>query len=157
MKIPAIFFALVLAAVSFPATAATKKPAATPASSARVSQAQAQTNPVAVLQTFTLADLQAALADAQGQNPPDTVAATCYQALIALVSNPAANPLPASPGAFQLFQKARDLKNLIAAMQSPNGPLTGLNIACAPLILDSQNTLIQLGIMGGAVAGSLIP
>jgi hypothetical protein len=157
----ALLFALSLVAAIVPAIAADKTPAPRPrpaaAASAQVSQTQAQQNPVLVIQQFTLTDLQAALADAQAQNPPDTVAATCYQALITLVGSPATNPLPAGPGAFQLFQKARDLKNLVAAMQSPNGPLTGLNVACAPLIMDSQTTLIKLGVIGGAVAGSLVP
>jgi hypothetical protein len=65
------------------------------------------------------------------------------------------NPFPAGVGAFQVFQKARDLKNMIAALQSNNGPLTKLNVACAPLVIDVQTTLIRLGIIGGAVAGGL--
>lgn len=136
------------------------RPRAEPAApSGKISQKDAQANPALVLQQFTLADLQAALADAQGQTPPDTIAANCYQALITVVMSPAVNPLPAGPGAFQLFQKARDLKNIVAALQSNQGPLTQLNVACAPLVLDAQTTLIRLGIIGGGIAasGGLLP
>jgi hypothetical protein len=137
------------------------RPAA-PASSSSgspLSQTVAQQNPAAVLQQFTLTDLQAALADALAQNPPDTIAGNCYQELVTVVQSPAINPLPTGPGAFQLFQKARDLKNIVSALQSNNGPLTALNVACAPLVIDVQTTLIRLGVIGGAVAatGGLLP
>ena len=112
-----------------------------------------------MLQQFSVQDLQAALADAQAQTPPDTIAAGCYQALITVLQNPIANPLPSSPGLFQLLQKARDFKNAVANLQSNNGPLTPVATGCAPLVMDAQNTLIQLGIMTGAVvgAGGLLP
>lgn len=119
-----------------------------------LSQSAAQQNPASVLQAFTLADLQAALADAQAQTPPDIIAANCYQALIVVVQSPAINPLPSGPGAFQLFQKARDIKNVVAALQSNQGPLTALNVACAPLVIDVQATLIRLGVIGGAIVGT---
>jgi hypothetical protein len=106
------------------------------------------------LQTFTVADLQTALADAQAQTPPDTTSALCYTALIPIVEAGVNNPLPAGLGVFQALQKARDAKALLANIQSPNGPLAALNIACAPLVLDAQNTLIQLGIVGGTVAAT---
>lgn len=125
-----------------------------------LTSSQAATNPAQILQQFALSDLQAALADAQAQNPPDTLAGMCWQELITVVQSPAVNPLPAGPGAFQLFQKARDLKNLVAAMQSNSGPLQAVNIACAPLVFDTQATLIQLGVISGgiaATAGGLIP
>lgn len=117
--------------------------------------AQAQTNPIALLQKFTVSDLQAALTDAQGQTPPDTTAASCYQALIPIVQSNVANPLPAGPGVFQAVQKIRDAKAMLANLQSPTGPLAALNTACAPLILDAQNTLLQLGITTGAVAATV--
>src|SRR5260221_4521221 len=135
------------------------RPAPTAPMPPAMTAAAAQQNPAGVLQQFPLTDLQAALADASAQNPPDTIAANCYQELITVVQSPAINPLPSGPGAFQLFQKARDLKNLVAAMQSNNGPLQALNIACAPLVIDVQTTLIRLGVIGGAVAatGGLLP
>ena len=97
--------------------------------------AQAQANPLLVVQQFTVDDLNAAIADANAQTPPDTVADGCYQALLPIVQGGVANPLPASPGVFQAMQKARDAQALIANMQSPTGPLAGVNAACAPLVL----------------------
>lgn len=125
---------------------------AAPAKPKQMTTAQATTNPIAVLQAFTTADLQAALADATANQ--DTLSVTCYNALIPLVSS---NVSPLSPpsGAFSAFQKARDLKTLLANLQSSNGPLASLNVACAPLILDTQNTLLGLGIIGGAIAGKI--
>lgn len=120
--------------------------------SGTVTQTQALQNPVLVIQQFSVADLQAALADAQAQTPPDATSAACYTALIPIVQSNLANPLPQGPGIFQALQKIRDAKALLANLQSPTGPLAGLNTACAPLILDGENTLIQLGVLGGAVA-----
>ena len=130
-------------------TAAPAAPAA--ATTAKITTAQAQQNPLLVLQQFSAADLQNALNDANAQTPPDTVSAACWAALLTLVNNPINNPLPTAPGAFLLFQKARDLQGLLANLQSPSGPLAPVNTACAPLILSAQNTLIQLGIIGGGV------
>lgn len=135
-----------LVSLSIPAFAGTTK--------AKLSTTQVQANPVAVLQSFTAADLQAALADANAQTPPDTVSAACYTALIPLVQSSVSSPLPASLGAFQLLQKARDAKALIANLQSPTGPLAALNVACAPLVLSTESTLVQLGVISGAVAAS---
>jgi hypothetical protein len=135
-----------LLALAVPAHAATK---------GKPTTAQAQVNPLLVVQQFTVDDLNAAIADANAQNPPDKVAAACYQALLPIVQGGVANPLPASLGVFQALQKARDAQALIANMQSPTGPLAGINAACAPLVLQAQNTLVQLGIMTGAVAAKV--
>lgn len=120
--------------------------------SAKPTVTQVQQNPLIVVRKFTVADLQAALADAQAQSPPDTVAANCYTALIPFVQAQAQNPLPAGAGVFQALQKARDAKAYLANIQSPTGPLASLNIACAPLVLDVQNTLVTLGISIGVIA-----
>jgi hypothetical protein len=111
-----------------------------------------QQNPFALIKQFSVDDLNAAILDAQSQNPPDTAAITCYTALLTVVNTNVANPLPASPGAFQALQKARDAKVMMANLVSPNGPLSALNNACAPLILDAQNTLLGLGVAVGLVA-----
>lgn len=142
--------AIVLAAmlVASPAFAQPKKAAAP-----SLTTTQAQQNPFQLLQNFAQSDLQAALADAAANN--DQVAVACYTALIGLVKNPNTNPLGVPSGAFSALQKARDLKALLLNLQSPNGPLSSLNVACAPLIVDAQTTLIQLGIAGGVVAGKI--
>ena len=41
---------------------------------------------------------------------------------------------------------------LLANLQSSNGPLQSLNNACAPVVLDAQNTLLLLGGSVGLVA-----
>lgn len=145
-----VFAAIAALLIATPALAQSK--AAKPAPSSKLSAATVQANPLALLQQFTTTDLQAAIADANAQTPPDTVAAGCYTALLSVVNSGVANPLPASPGAFQLLQKARDAKALLANLQSSNGPLSNLNTACAPIVLDAQNTLVMLGVSAGLVA-----
>lgn len=143
-----VALALVLAVTAAPAQPQKAAP------KGQLTKTQALANPLGVLQTFSVSDLQAARADAQAQTPPDVAAANCYTALIPIVQAGVANPLPKGIGVFQALQKARDAKAALAAIQSPNGPLAALNIACAPLVLDVQNTLIQLGIVGGTVAAT---
>lgn len=143
---------LIFAAPALAANAMTPSKSRPAHGAARPTATQAQQNPLAVLQQFTVADLQAALADAKAQTPPDTVAANCYAALIPFVQSQVQNPLPSGAGAFQALQKARDAKAYLANIQSPTGPLAGLNIACAPLVLDVQNTLVTLGISVGVIA-----
>jgi hypothetical protein len=135
--------------IATPAFAQTKAPAAKSANGKSITKTAAVANPITVFQTFTEADLNAALADATANN--DAAAAACYSALLPIVQSGVANPFPTGLGGFQLLQKARDAKALVANLQSPNGPLAKLNVACAPLVLDAQNTLIQLGIIGGGV------
>ena len=153
MLVLCVAAALVCAAPG-PALAANKvlvrRPAAAPSTKPTVTQAQQ--NPLIVVRQFTIADLQAALADAQAQTPPDIVAVNCYTALIPFVQSQAQNPLPAGAGVFQALQKARDAKAYLANIQSPTGPLASLNIACAPLVLDVQNTLVTLGVSVGVIA-----
>jgi len=140
---------------ALPVVAASTTPTPEPAKGAQqISKAAATANPVTVLQTFTVADLTAALADANAQTPPDTTAATCYTALIPIVQTGVANPFPTGLGGFQLLQKGRDLKSMIANLQSQTGPLAAINTACAPLVLSLENTLIQLGIVGGGIAAT---
>jgi hypothetical protein len=149
----ALLFGLIVLQ-AMPAMAATKtaaKPAAT--STAKLTTAQAVSNQLALIQAFTVSDLQAALEDANNQTPPDTISASCYTALLPVVQANVANPLPAGLGGFQALQKARDFQNLIANLQSQNGPLAPLVTACARLILSVQNVLVGLGLKAGLVAG----
>lgn len=128
-------------------------PAAVPTGAkVRPTVAQVAQNPLLVLQQFTVADLQAALADAQSQTPADTIAANCYSALIPFVQSQQQSPLPTGVGAFQALQKARDAANYIANINSNNGPLSGLSVACSPLVLSVQNTVLMLGVTLGIVA-----
>jgi len=143
-----VMTSLLAAAIATPAFAQNRGAAP----GAKLTTAAVQSNPLALIKTFTVADLQAALADAKAQTPPDTAAANCYAALLTVVQSNVANPLPAGPGIFQALQKARDAKAVLANLQSPTGPLAGLNTACAPLVIDAQNTLLMLGVNVGLVA-----
>jgi hypothetical protein len=165
-----VFIVMALAALSIPATAQTSRitgtvptpkprPAAAGAATtatpgAKLTAAAVQQNPVALLQQFSAADLTAALADANAQTPPDTTSAQCYTALLSLVNSPINSPLPAGPGAFQLLQKGRDLQAFLSNLQSPSGPLSQLNIACAPLEMSVNATLLALGVSTGLVVGT---
>lgn len=132
------------------ATSSTSSPTTT--TPGQLTVQQVQTNPLLLITQFTTADLQAALADANAQTPPDTAGAACYTALLAVVSSPAANPLPSQAGIFEALQKARDAQAMLANLQSPNGPLASINTACAPIIMNAQNTLIGLGVAAGLIA-----
>lgn len=107
------------------------------------------TNPLATLQTFTVTDLQAALADAQAHN--DTVAATCYAALIpAVQSVPSLLPTATPKGGFSAFQAARDA---VSGVQTtlPNG-IRALNVPCAPLLVDATQTIVGIAAKVGITA-----
>jgi hypothetical protein len=89
--------------------------------SAPTTQAQAQSVLASLfskIQTFTVADLQAALADANAQTPPDTRHGQCWAALIPLAQSSAVNPLPAGLGAAQGIQKVFDDVALFGSTQS---------------------------------------
>lgn len=144
---------LALALVAFATPALAQSPAK-PAAKQPLTAASAQQNPIALLQQFSVSDLQAALADANAQTPPDVTSAQCYSALITIVQSPITNPLPAGPGVFQALQKARDAKANLASLLSPTGPLQNLNIACAPLVMSVNNTLLALGVTTGLVVGT---
>jgi hypothetical protein len=150
-----------VAAATRVAAAATKPAASSPTPPAptagQLTATQVQQNPLLLIKNFTIGDLQAALDDADTQTPPDTAAAACYSALLTVVQSNVASPLPAGPGLFQALQKARDAKALIANLQSPTGPLSALNNACAPLVLDAQSTLLGLGVGVGLVASPVAP
>jgi hypothetical protein len=141
---------------AFAATSAPppKPAAAGSAPAGTLTAAAVQQNPFALIQKFSVDDLNAALLDAQGQNPPDDTAIQCYTALIPVVQAGILNPLPASPGYFQLAQKARDIKAMAANFQSPTGPLASLNRACAAWVLDGVNMVLSIGAKAGLIAGS---
>jgi hypothetical protein len=109
-------------------------------------------DPFSVLRTFTVNDLQAALDDANAQVPPDTIAATCYAALIPLVSA-AQSPLPGKLGVFLALQKTRDVVNKVSQVQANIGPIADAKNKCAAVVLDTQNFLLRLGVIG---AGAII-
>jgi hypothetical protein len=100
--------------------------------------------PLQGLGQFVTADLQNALSIAQANS--DTVAAQCYQYLIPQVAAAQKQLGTLAPtnisGGFSAFEAGRvavtNVKGLV------NGIPAGLNIACAPLVLDAGNTLVGL-------------
>ena len=154
-------FCIIAAAFAYAAPALAQKkpqapeseraPVAAPVPKGKLSQAQALANPLAILQQVSVADLQAALADATAKN--DATSIPCWTALLAAAQEQQTTPtLPV--GVFSAIQQARDLKVAAASITAPNGPLAQLNIACAPLLMDINNTLLVLGISTGIVVGT---
>jgi len=130
------------------------RPASVPASTtAPLTSTQVSQNPLLLVQQISTEDLQAALADAQAQVPPDQIGINCYQGLLNLKQNPALQlPSGQVPGVFTAIQKGRDLKTLLANIAAPNGPLSQLSIACAAWTQDNIGTLIAVGGAIGLVA-----
>lgn len=104
--------------------------------------------------SFTVADLQAADADAVANN--DQIAHACYPALIKFVQSVQGSSTNTTvAGAFSAFQKARDLGN-----QAQAGVPTYLTIGCAPLVVDTQTLMTKLAAIGvgsAATAGAIFP
>ena len=121
------------------ASAAVSTPGSTPSTA----------DPVEVLRQFTINDLSDAKADADSH--ADKIASMCYAELIVTVRS-LPNPTPQKiMGAFSAFQAGRDVVNGVKSLQS--GLPQALNIACAPLVLDAQNTVLMLARKVGIVAG----
>ncbi|MGH7092725.1 MAG: hypothetical protein ACREFB_04235 [Stellaceae bacterium] len=122
---------------------------AAPGGLGQVQTTQVQTT----LQKFTVADLQAADADAKAHH--DALAATCYEALMPVVqAQPNLIPGTAPKGLFTAFQQGRDGVNAIQAVPSA---LKGLNVACGPLVLDAQQTVLALGLKIAPAALPALP
>jgi hypothetical protein len=108
--------------------------------------AEARANPLKILQGLSINDLQAALKRANEMSPPDTVAADCYASLIVLVQRAVPVSITGvSPGNFEEGQFRREQKAVNSSLQSSTGLLSGLNIACAPWVLDPTDTLVAIG------------
>lgn len=117
----------------------------------------APTDPLGKLAAFTLTDLKAASADAHAQTPPDQTAYQCYDYLIALIPTIQLPGGTQTVGAVMAFQRGRDINNGIGAS---SGMLKSLNLACAPLVIDTQTTLNKLvAVAGGSAAlgGAIVP
>lgn len=109
------------------------------------------------LAKFTVADLQAASADAHAQTPPDETAFRCYDFLITAIPTLTPSSSGNTVGAFVAFQKLRDLHN---GVSSAGGALKSLTLACAPLVIDTQtvvNKLLLLGAGTFATGGAVAP
>lgn len=91
---------------------------------------------VQAISQFTVADLQAADADAVATN--DVLAHQCYPTLIKFIQSlPSSTSSTTVVGAFSAFQKARDLRN-VAAGGIPDYLLVG----CGPLYAQVHGDLL---------------
>jgi len=116
----------------------------------------ANADPLTVLASFTVADLQAASDDAHANNDP-AHSWTCWDYLAGQVAALKPPSGQKTVGAFLAFQKARDLAN---GVQSATGALAGLNVACAAVVIDTQTTLNKLALLAAGTAatgGALAP
>ena len=128
------------------------------------------------LNRVAIPDLQAASADAKAQNPPDLVAAQCYdglqpiakqvQALVDQLTPPSTTTtttgaLPPAGGVALTFQKIRDAKaaaaKLAGLLAAQQGVIAGLRVqfemACGGLQLDVQaGVLDPLSLFSGSGA-----
>jgi hypothetical protein len=146
------------AALRGPLYDATKAPAK---GKAQLTAQQVAQNPIALLQQFTVNDLNNAIALANSQSPPDTVSLACWNALLPLVkaaattgaAGGAGNPLQV--GGATGIQDVRDGQAILANLQSPTGPLAGVNTVCAPVLVSLQTTLSLLGIQAGFIAAGV--
>ena len=103
-------------------------------------------NPLANLEKFTIADLQAA--DARAVAAGDAAGHQCYPVLIGVIQSAQAKAGSAKPtGPIDLFEAGR-----ILAMQGPqsvSGVAQQVNLGCAALFIDANMTLARLGLMVG--------
>ena len=107
---------------------------------------------------LTITDLQAADVDAKAHN--DTIASTCYEAVIPLVQKAQSTSLKAPVGLVSGFQNLRDG---ISATQGAQGLIKQLEVPCGPLAVDVNLTLAQLiaqfapAAAATAVSGGIVP
>ncbi len=128
-KSAVMIFALVgLGWLAFPAPsyAQTTPPAALTAVEQQVTTALNQI--IGFVGGIAQADLSAAIADAQGQTPPNAVAVACWQTLAKIPQT----QIPAGAGLAYLKQKFLDMQGLYAPMNSNCGSV-------APLALKFYN------------------
>lgn len=108
------------------------------AANASASASTSSTDPLTALANYTTADLAAADADAVAHG--DDVAHACYPALTTFVASlPTSTPGTTVAGAFSLFQKERDLRNVVAA-----GIPKYLLMGCAPLVTEVRGDFLSL-------------
>lgn len=96
-------------------------------------------------------DVTRALEIARAANDP--AGAACAMALLEHVAQQPTIPTPL--GAFSTVMFAREARRRLGA-----GVSESVHNACAPMILDAEETIAKLGLMavpGGGIAGKLLP
>jgi hypothetical protein len=105
-------------------------------------------HPLAALQTFTIEDLQAALADANAQTPPDARHAQCWQALIDFVQTRPVNPanfVPNKLGAAQALQKWFNTQGGTKSLL-PDSLVQACALTMSDLRVDTAKLAVMLGV-----------
>lgn len=108
------------------------------------------TDPAQQISTFVVADLQAADTIAKANN--DTVGATCFEYLIPKVQalqSAEQTSKAAVAGAVSFAEVDRGITVQL------NNAKSGLNVACAPLVLDTVNTAAQLAAQMGSLTAAV--
>jgi hypothetical protein len=123
---------------------ATARKAAVVTAAAAPSATMSLPNPIAQIQAFTVADVNAAIADATSHN--DTRHLPCWQAILPVVSSTqAAIHLPTTLGLAELAQTYFDAKSGLSQPIIPDSVVT----ACALTMADLQMGVLQLGALVG--------
>jgi hypothetical protein len=158
------FMVLSYAVPAFAQTTVVRKTTATVApTSSKPTLAQIIANPLLLFQQITptlTSDLQNALSLAQAQNPPDQDSIACYTFILKVVTQISPNSnTPSGNGVFTAIQDGRDAAAQLSNLSAANGPLAGLNSACAAWSMDNQATLAliaaKLGVAGGVLGSKL--
>jgi hypothetical protein len=119
--------------------------ASTPSSGGSAPAPQSLQSALQQLGQFTLTDLQNADAIAQAQTPPDQIGHTCYVGLEQFVMNQQAvvGPNVTVSGAFSALEAGRAALSTANNLTSSLGPtIKNLELACVPLVIDTQNNAI---------------
>ena len=103
-------------------------------------------SPLGDISTFTVADLEAAMADATAHN--DKAAMACYPVLMELVKSlPSKAPAAQPKGVVSAFQQARDLTKSVQSNASGQAVVAAVNLGCAALFNDVQGDILRLGVL----------
>lgn len=95
--------------------------------------------------TWTVADAQAASADAHAHN--DVIAYTCWDWVSTKAQATGAGPLAPISGLMSGLQVARDIRRTVMT-----GVSDDFQVHCGPLILDEENVILKSGLMAGITA-----
>lgn len=107
--------------------------------------APSMSSPLGDITTFTVEDLQAALADATAHQ--DVAAMQCYPVLIQVVQSlPSQAPNTSPVGVVSAFQRARDAAKAVQSQTAAGqGSLVQtVNLGCAALFNDAQGDILRI-------------
>lgn len=152
-----ISLALVLSCVAPVAAATSSKAKVTPLTTIQKWLAQIQ-GTAGKVQTFTVTDLTSAIADADGQTPPDTRHGQCWKALLPIAQqNVSLGILPANPGLAGAIQKGFDIHAKLNAQLVPDSVITACSLTVYDLGTDFSKLMALVGVKVAAPALPALP